>query len=135
MSAMTDAKRAEEQLAEREEQLRLYAEHCPAAVAMFDQDMKYLVVSRRWMKVFHLADPSIIGRSHYEVFPEIPQRWREIHARCLAGAVEKCDEDPFPRADGTVNWSRWEIQPWHKANGSVGGIIIFSERHHRAETG
>ena len=51
----------------------------------------------------------------------------EIHQRCLAGAVEKCDEEEFPRADGKTDWIRWEIRPWHQADNSIGGIIIFSE--------
>jgi PAS domain S-box-containing protein len=41
--------------------------------------------------------------------------------------VETCDEDPFPRADGTLDWVRWEIHPWHTAAGEVGGIILFAE--------
>ena len=118
---------AEAALREREEQLRLYVEHSPAAIAMFDRDMKYLVVSRRWLEAYRLTGQSIIGRSHYEVFPELPQRWKEIHKRCLAGAVETCAEDPFTRGDGTVTWVYWEVRPWHLADGSVGGIIIFSE--------
>jgi PAS domain S-box-containing protein len=124
---ITVRKLAEVMLLERKEQLRLYAEHSPAAIAMFDRDMKYLVASRRWMESYRMAGQSVIGRSHYEVFPEIPQRWKEIHQRCLAGAVEKGDEEPFPRADGTTDWIRWEIRPWHRADGSIGGIIIFSE--------
>lgn len=124
---IAERKRAEDALHEREEQLRLYAEHSPAAIAMVDRDMKYIVVSRRWMEDYRLGDQSIIGRSHYEVFPDIPQRWIEIHQRCLAGAVEKCDEDPFLRADGRTDWIRWEVRPWHRADGSIGGIILFSE--------
>ena len=116
---------AEAQLREREEQLRLYAEHSPAAIAMFDQHMKYLVVSRRWMQDFGLEGRSIIGCSHYEVFPGMPERWIEIHRRCLMGAVERSEEDSFIRPDGTIGWLRWEIRPWHEANGSIGGIIIF----------
>jgi len=34
---------------------------------------------------------------HYEVFPEIPSRWKEIHQRCLAGAVQCGAEDIFPQ--------------------------------------
>jgi PAS domain S-box-containing protein len=94
---------------------------------MLDRDMKYLVVSRRWMEVYRLEEESIIGRSHYELFPEISERWKKIHQRCLGGAVEKCDEEAFLRADGNTNWIRWEVRPWRGADGSIGGIIIFSE--------
>jgi PAS domain S-box-containing protein len=124
---ITARKRVEDALQDREEQLRLYAEHSPAAIAMFDHNMKYLVVSRRWMEVYNLGDQSIIGRSHYDVFPEISERWADIHLHCLAGAVEKCDEEPFLRSDGTTKWIRWEVRPWRQADGSIGGIIIFSE--------
>jgi PAS domain S-box-containing protein len=124
---VTERKRVEGALQEREEQLRLYAAHSPAAIAMLDRDMKYLVVSRRWMEVYRLEEESIIGRSHYELFPEISERWKKIHQRCLGGAVEKCDEEAFLRADGNTNWIRWEVRPWREADESIGGIIIFSE--------
>ena len=120
-------KRHTADLQEREAQLRLYAEHSPAAIAMLDRDLKYLVVSRRWMEDYKLGDESIIGRSHYEVFPDIPQRWVEIHQRCLAGAVERCDEDSFVRTDGRTVWLRWEIRPWRQGNGAIGGLLMFTE--------
>ncbi|OGO03943.1 MAG: hypothetical protein A2Y72_04740 [Chloroflexi bacterium RBG_13_53_26] len=127
MHDITERKRAEEAMKRNERVLRLFVEHSPAAIAMFDRDMKYIVASRRFLMDYDLGDRNIIGRSHYEVFPEIPERWREIHRRCLAGAVEKSEEDPFPRADGRTDWVRWEIHPWYKTQGEIGGIILFSE--------
>jgi PAS domain S-box-containing protein len=118
---------AETALRERESILRLFVRHSPAAIAMLDREMRYLVVSRRWMSDYHLPNRDIHGRSHYEVFPDIPDRWKEIHRRCLAGAVEHCEEDPFPRQDGKIDWVRWEIRPWRRIDDSIGGIIIFSE--------
>ncbi|GEM_PF-6025148 len=124
---ITERKRAEAALHERDEVLKLFVEHSPAAIGMLDNEMRYVVASRRWMTDYGLGERNIIGRSHYEIFPEISQRWKDIHKRCLAGATERCDEDPFLRADGHTDWVKWEICPWRKADGGVGGIIIFSE--------
>ncbi|MEO8483750.1 MAG: PAS domain S-box protein [Acidobacteriota bacterium] len=124
---VTAERRDADRLREREEQLRLYAEHSPVAVAMFDCEMRYCVASRSWLEDFHLGDRDIVGLCHYDVFPDIPERWREIHRRCLAGAIETCHEDPFVRADGQTYWLRWAIRPWHISSGPIGGIIVFCE--------
>ena len=113
--------RVETALRESEQKLRLFVEYAPAAIAMFDRDMKYVAVSRRWLADYALADRDIIGCSHYEVFPDIPERWKEIHRQCLAGGTARCDEDPFPREDGTITWVAWEIHPWLNRDGGAGG--------------
>lgn len=124
---ITERKQAEELLKQQQEQLRLFVERVPAGVAMFDREMRYLLVSDRWRTSYGLSEQDLVGRSHYEVFPEIAQRWKDIHQRCLAGAIEACEEDPFPREDGSIDWVRWEIHPWRTNNGNIGGIIVFSE--------
>src|SRR5581483_3808641 len=84
-----------------------------------------LAASRRYLDDYGAAN--VVGRSHYEVFPEIPEPWKQIHRRCLQGAVERHDGEQFLRADGSVQWVRWEIQPWHHSDGSVGGLVLFTE--------
>ena len=91
---ITDRKASEARLAEREAQLALFVENAPAAIAMFDPEMRYLAVSHRFLRDYGLPkDLNVIGRSHYEMFPQIPQRWRDVHARVLAGEELSEDED------------------------------------------
>ena len=133
---ITERKEAEAELQRSGDQVRLFVEHAPAALAMFDREMRYINVSRRWRDNFGLGERDVRGVCHYDVFPEIPERWKEAHRRGLAGEVLREESDRFERADGTVQWVRWEVRPWRDAKGNVGGIVILTEdltAHRRAE--
>jgi PAS domain S-box-containing protein len=125
---ITGRKRAESRLAEREAQLALFIEHAPAAIAMFDDEMRYLAVSSRFLSDYKLpAAAKIIGHSHYEILPDTPPRWRELYARVLAGEELYHEEDPFPRQDGSFERVQWSMKPWRTADGRIGGALLFSQ--------
>lgn len=124
---MTQRKLAEQALFESEGRLRLFIEHAPASLAMFDTKMHYISFSRRWLDDYGLGGQDLSGRSHYEVFPEIDTVWKEVHQRALAGEVTRCEEDQFIRANGSVQWLKWEVRPWFSVEGTIGGIVVFTE--------
>jgi PAS domain S-box-containing protein len=124
---ITERKQAELALQKNERILRLFVEHSPAAIAMFDREMRYIVHSQRYLTDYRLGEQILVGRSHYDVFPEMDEGRKETHRRCLAGEVAKCEEDLLPRTDGTQDWVRYELRPWYEANGEIGGLIFFSE--------
>jgi len=123
-------------LRESEEQLRLFIEHAPVSLAMFDRDMKYLCASRRWLRDHASEDRDMRGLSYYETFPGVPESWKTAHRRALAGEVVKADEDCLDSLGGVMKWVRWEVRPWRKES-EVAGIIVFcediSERREAAE--
>jgi len=121
----TAASESQARLQAREEFLQIFLKNVPAGVAMLDRQMRYLQVSDRWCADFGVEGSAIIGRSHYEVFPDIPERWKEIHRRALSGETVRAGEDPWERPHGTV-WVQWEIRPWKTDEGVQGGILIFA---------
>ena len=137
---ISERKRAEEALLEvnrtleaqaavlqsREELLRVFVKNVPAAVAMLDLDMRYLQVSDRWRSDYLPGRAQILGHSHYEIFPDMPDRWKEVHRRALRGETLRADEDSWYGQDGP-RWARWEVRPWKTAEGVVGGILILAE--------
>ena len=114
-------------LPDLEAQMRQVAEHIHAAFAMFDTQMRYLLANKRWLTAYGLGERDIIGQSHYDVFPEIGQDWKDIHRRCLAGEINVAEEAPFPRADGRLDWIKWDVRPWYTASGEVGGLLMYTD--------
>ena len=124
-----EVERKTQQYAASENRMRMLVRHTPAAVAMFDRDMRYIMTSERWVRDYNLFGKEILGRSHYDVFPEIKMipEWMEHHRRTLAGESLSRDEDVWQRADGRTEWLRWALHPWRDDSGNIGGIIMFTE--------
>lgn len=108
-------------------QYKVFIEQAPGAIAMFDTDMKYLVASQKWYSDYGLTNTSIIGKSHYEIFPEISEEWKKIHQECLAGDISKNQEAPFYRADGSIQWLQWEVRPWKNEEDEIGGLLMYTD--------
>lgn len=102
-----------------------FVRRAPVALAMFDRQMCYLAVSRSWAKLFDVGDRELVGLSHYDVFPNLPQRWRDAHQQALKGDGLSVAEAPWHRSDGTISWHHWELSPWHDESGAIGGLILF----------
>jgi PAS domain S-box-containing protein len=112
-----------------EEKMRTLVRHTPAAVAMFDRQMRYIMTSERWLQDYSLQGQDIVGRSHYEVFPELLNmpEWVDHHQRCMKGEILSREEDAWIRPDGRTEWVRWALHPWRDSDGYIGGIIMFTE--------
>lgn len=120
-------KKAEDRLSHSYDLMRYVIEHTNSAVAVHDTDLVYIYVSQRYLDQYGIEDRDIIGKHHYDVFPDLPQKWRDVHQRVLKGEVVRADRDDYQRDDGSVQWTRWECRPWYENDGSIGGIIVYTE--------
>lgn len=124
---ITEKKRNEEKLRHSYDLLNYIISHTSSGIAVNDRDLRYTYVSERFLKEYGLTGQNVIGRHIYEVFPDLPEKWKDIHQRVLNGEVLQSNKDPYTRADGSVLWTRWECRPWYESEGTIGGFIIYSE--------
>ena len=124
---VTDRKLAEDALQHSHSLMRYIIEHNRSAIAVHDRDMKYVYVSESYLREYNLSGVDIIGKNHYDVMPDLPQKWRDVHKRVLKGEVLSAKDDLYEKADGTVEWTQWECRPWYDFKGDIGGIIIYTE--------
>ena len=116
----------ENALHKNEPDLHYILKHNPNAIAVYDKNLLYIAVSDRYLHDYNIIE-DIIGKHHYEVFPELPQKWKDVHQRCLSGSIERKDDDYFERFDGSITYNRWECRPWYRVDGEIGGIITYTE--------
>ncbi|WP_209330062.1 PAS domain-containing protein [Lunatimonas salinarum] len=110
----------------RLENQQQFIKEAPSAIAMLDTEMRYMAYSKKWLEDYQITDENLLGKSHYEIFPEIGKEWREFHAQSLQGKSFGRDQDRFERADGSVNFMKWRINPWYDGD-KIGGIIMLTE--------
>ncbi|MEK9815757.1 MAG: PAS domain-containing protein, partial [Limnobacter sp.] len=98
----------------------------PVPIAMFDTEMNYVAASSRWVQTFASGHKgSLVGKNHYDVVPNLHERWRQAHRAGLAGESLSATSDPWTSPDGHTIWLDWAIEPWLKPDGHRGGIILM----------
>ncbi len=126
-----DARRQEQKykanLLHSRDLMKYVIEHTRGAVAVHDRNLNYIYVSKQYLDQYNVKDRDIIGKHHYEVFPDLPQKFRDAHQRALSGEVSRGEDDPYEREDGSIVWTRWECRPWYEVDDSIGGFIVYTE--------
>jgi PAS domain S-box-containing protein len=117
---------AEEKVRESQELLEVFVAQAPVGLAMFDRNMRYVRASNKWCEDKGLEQDTIQGKSHYDLFPDLPEHWKEAHRCSLAGQCVWNDDDQVTLNGKTIT-ARWKIHPWGDSGCETGGIIIFIE--------
>jgi two-component system sensor histidine kinase/response regulator len=124
---ITERKLVQQAIEREREQLRQIVTHAPVAMAMLDRDGRHLAHSTRWLRYLGTEDPSAVGRTLEEVWPGMPERYRQVFGRALAGEVVSDPEDALEREDGTRVYLRWTVHPWRTTAGEVAGVVLVAQ--------
>ena len=127
MRDITDRKQSEKIMLQSRDLMGFILEHNRSAIAIHDKDLRYMYISRPYLEIFRVKDSDIIGKHHYEVFPNLPQSLRDVHQLVLKGEVLGQEESIYEYNDGTINWMRWECRPWFESSGEIGGFVLYAE--------
>jgi PAS domain S-box-containing protein len=106
--------------------LRDLVENHPHPSAAMDRDLVFLAHNRAYARAFAPSD-DVVGQKNEEVFPELPDRWRNALRRALNGESLSQWGDPFQREDGRTQYVSWTLQPWRTDDGSIGGVLLVAE--------
>lgn len=124
---ITEAKKLEVESMHANRRLQYIIENESTSIAIFDRDMKYLYVSKNYLKDYNKSDIEVIGKSHYEIFPKLPDSFKDAHRRALMGELLISEKSKMEYDEGGFDWIRWECRPWYEDDYSVGGIILHTE--------
>jgi len=128
MLDITEEQASRQQLEHWQSLMEYIISHDPNSIAVLDKDLTYIYVSRRYLKDYKLDQQEVVGRHYESVFPQIQEKWRRVFQCALSGeVVRNSTDDIFVKADGSVEYTRWECRPWYGAEHEIGGIIFYSE--------
>ena len=110
-----------------EKYLRWFVEFCPVPIAMFDCDLRYILVSQPWVKMLGIPRLKLIGTDIHDSIA-ITQAHQHGLERCLSGGqMHYSTEVEIVIRGNESKLFQWEVQPWYNDDGAAGGVIIASQ--------
>ena len=104
-----------------------FVDSAPFPMMVCDSDMNVLMASPEFLNFHKLSHAEAIGANLYELFPWLPDHWRGVHQRSLAGETMRKDAERYKDGKGEEKWIKWVSTPWRNAKGVVCGLIIMRE--------
>ena len=98
----------------------------PVSVVLTDREIRVLYASSPWLKARDLVEVDVVGKTLFELRPDIFEPWREGILKFMDGRSRSIERVPFVQQDGTTRWAKVEIVPWMDVDGDVGGLIFSS---------
>ncbi|WP_293450237.1 ATP-binding protein [Phenylobacterium sp.] len=98
----------------------------PVSMVLTDRDARLLYASPPWIQARGLEGQEVIGKTLYELRPDMFEQWRAGIEHSLQGNERAIERLQIPKVGGGSEWVRVQLKPWFEHDGTVGGLIITS---------
>ena len=98
---VTDRKLAEDALRTSEQRLQSILDNSPTVIFVKDTAGHYLLVNRQYLTLFDHTNPTVIGRTDYDLFPQpLADVYRANDRQVLTAKAPREFEEQAPQPDG-----------------------------------
>jgi PAS domain S-box-containing protein len=125
---ITSEKRIKDALDQERMLLKEVISSAPIPMALFDEEMRFLVHSRSWLLSYGPPRTLLIGKNLFEVYPNLPSNWPELCQRGLQGEILNISEQDYKLPSGDLMYLRLAIRPWGDKDNKTSGIVLVAER-------
>ncbi|MGZ6395814.1 MAG: PAS domain S-box protein, partial [Pseudobdellovibrionaceae bacterium] len=122
---ITERKRVEEALREREQEIRVIAENVPALFSYIDTDNRYRFVNKRYEEWFGIHRTEIIGKHFKEVIGEAAYDLIKGHTEAALSGHRVHYEKALPYTFGGPRWVSVDYVPDADDRGKVKGFFAL----------
>jgi PAS domain S-box-containing protein len=124
---ITNEKQTQAALKESESRMKALIRYVPIAIAMLDDQLRFLEVNDQFQQEFGLKESHLLGKSFSEAFPHLAEQWKAIFKKCLSGAVVRKQEFSYPAVVGGNAQYVLDLRPWFGEGNQPGGIVCVIE--------
>jgi len=123
---MCERQRLEAELRESRERLQAVLDNSTAVIYAKDLQGRYLLINRRYEKLFEISREAIVGRTDYDIFPaEVASRFRLNDEEVVRAGTPVEFEESVPQQDGMHSYISLKF-PLRDSSGAVYAVCGIS---------
>jgi len=100
----------------------------PMSLVLTDREMGVIAHSEVWAQNLRLEAEQCVGRSLFDLAPNVYTPWTEQLAGCVAeGLPVSVERLRTQRPDGAAAWFNTQVKAWRDSAGEIGGLMIAAD--------
>jgi PAS domain S-box-containing protein len=101
-------------------------EQSSTRAALFDAEGRFVAVNASWCAAIGKDREAIIGQTMQQAMPDAKPTWFVARDATQHGISTQVKADPRLRPDGSTIYLDWEVHPWYRPDGTIGGSVGYA---------